>query len=192
MKIAARDDVAPSLRPSADLRPARNRGSRKGNGRRALACAVLFATLLASCAIAPRLEAPKVAVERVRVDRLTPADARFTVFVAVANPNDREVAVDTIDAALAIEDVPVGTARLAAPVRLPARGAVTAELAARATLASALEAASSLARRAEAAGGVPPTVRYAVSGTATIDGGTTIPFRRTGEVAWMRGAPGSP
>lgn len=150
------------------------------------------AALLAACASTPRLEPPKVAVERVRIDRLTPADARFTVFVAVANPNDREIAVDAIAADMRIEDVPVGAARLAAPVRVPARGAATAELSARATLAAALEAAAAIARRAEGAGGRLPPVRYAVSGTATIGGGNPIPFSRTGEIGWPHGAPASP
>lgn len=150
------------------------------------------AVLLAACAAAPRLEPPQVAVERVRVDRLTAADARFTVFVAVANPNDREIAVEAIAADLKIEDVAVGTARLAAPVRLPARGAATAELSARSTLASALAAAAAVARRMEDARGAPPPVRYAVSGTATIDGGHPIPFARKGELAWPRAAAASP
>ncbi len=159
---------------------------------RPLATLAAAAALLGACATAPRLAAPSVAVERVRVDRLTVADARFTVFVAVANPNDREIAVDTIDADVRIEDVAVGTARLAAPVRLPAHGAATAELSARAGVSAALTAAAEIARRAAAADGAPPPVRYAVSGTATIDGGRTIPFARSGEIAWPRAAASSP
>ena len=155
---------------------------------RALAAAVVAAALLAACATAPRLETPRFAVERVRIDRLTAADARFSVFVAVANPNDREIAVDAIVADVSIEDVPVGTARLAAPVRVPARGAATAELSARATLAAALEAAAAVARRLDDPRGTPPPVRYAVSGTAAIDGGNPIPFARRGDIAWPRGA----
>jgi len=144
--------------------------------------------LVTGCATLPRLEAPKVTVERVRVDRWTGVDAQFTVVVNVANPNDREIAIDAIDADVRIEDVAVGTARLAAPVRLPARGETSASLTARAGLAGALRAAAEIARRAEAAGGGLAPVRYAVSGTATIDGGRTIPFARSGEIAWPRNA----
>ncbi len=152
---------------------------------RTRALVVLACALLAGCATAPRPEPPKVAVERVRIDRLTPADARFTVFVAVANPNDRELAVDAIEADVRIEGVAVGAARLAAPVRLPARGTATAELAARATLSAALEAAAAVVRRAEGAGALQP-VRYAVAGTATVDGARPVPFAREGEIAWPR------
>lgn len=171
--------------------PARNRESCRAIGRRAVACALVAATLLASCATAPRLEPPKVVVEGVRIDRLTPADARFAVVVAIANPNDREIAVEAIDADVRIEGVPVGSVHLASPVRLPARGAATAELATRATLSRAFEAAAAILRRAEGAGALQP-VRYAVSGTATIDGGNPIPFSREGEIAWPRGGAASP
>jgi LEA14-like dessication related protein len=146
------------------------------------------AMLIAGCATLPRLEAPSVFVERVRVDRFSGVDAQFTVVLNVANPNDREIAVDAIDADLRIEGVPVGRARLALPVRLPARGATTAALTARAGLADTLRAAAEIARRAEAAGGALAPVRYAVSGTATIDGGRTIPFARSGEIPWPRNA----
>ncbi len=156
--------------------------------RRTLAVLAAAAALLAACATVPRLEAPKVSVERVRVDRWTGVDAQFTVVVIVTNPNDRDIAIDAIDADVRIEDVAVGAAHLAAPVRLPARGETSASLTARAGLAGALRAAAEIARRAEAAGGALAPVRYAVSGTATIDGGRTIPFARAGEIPWPRNA----
>lgn len=142
---------------------------------------------VAACATVPRLEAPKVSVERVRIDRMTAADAQFTVVVGLLNPNEREIAVDAIDADLRIEDIAVGTAHLAVPVRLPAGGAATAELVTTAGWAAALRAAGEVARRAEMQRPTAPTVRYAVSGTATLDGGRTIPFSRAGEFAWPGG-----
>ncbi len=48
--------------------------------------------------------------------------------VKLANPNDREIAVDAVDAELRLEDMAVGTAALAAPVRVPPRGEVTASV----------------------------------------------------------------
>jgi len=156
--------------------------------RRTLAALAAAAALLAACATVPRLEAPKVSVERVRVDRWTGVDAQFTVILNVANPNDREIVIDAIDADVRIEDVAVGMAHLAAPVRLPARGETSASLTARAGLAGALRAAAEIARRAEAAGGTLAPLRYAVTGTAMIDGGRTIPFARSGEIAWPRSA----
>lgn len=172
--------------PGVGERPPQRRTARSRKARGA--ALVAAAMLVTGCATLPRLAAPHVAVERVRVERFSGVDAQFTVFVNVANPNDREIAVDAIDADLKVEDVPVGRARLASPVRLPALGTTTAALTARAGLADTLRAAAEIARRAEAAGGALRAVRYAVTGTATIDGGRTIPFARSGEIAWPRSA----
>ncbi|MEO8751107.1 MAG: LEA type 2 family protein [Casimicrobiaceae bacterium] len=143
------------------------------------------AWLVAACATA-RLEAPKVTVDRVRIDRITNAEAQFTVVMNLVNPNDRALAVDAIDADLRIEDIAIGTAHLAEPVRLPPRGEASAALTVRAGFAATLRAAAEIARRAETANGAAPTVRYAVSGVATLDAGGTLPFSRSGEFAWAR------
>jgi len=148
---------------------------------------LVLSLALAACSSMPRLESPKVAVDRVRIDRMTGTDAQFTVFVNLANPNDREIAVDAIDADVRIEDIAVGTAHLALPLRLPARGEASAALSAHAEWSAALRAAGEIARRAETRSGAAATVRYAVSGVATLDGGRTIPFSRSGEFAWSRG-----
>jgi hypothetical protein len=50
----------------------------------------------------------------------------------------------------------------------------------RAGLADALRAAAAVARRAETGG--PATARYAVTGTAVLDGGLSLPFSRSGEL----------
>ncbi len=145
---------------------------------------------VAACTTLPRLAAPKVTVDRVTIERWSALDAQFSVLVDIANPNDREVAVDAIDAEVRIENVLVGTARLAQPVRLPARGDTKASLVARAALADALQAGAAIARRAEGAGGSAQPIRYAVSGTATMNGGDIIAFSRSGEIRWpVAGAP---
>jgi LEA14-like dessication related protein len=148
--------------------------------------AAVFACLaaLAACAGAPRLEAPRVSVESVRVDRMTGAEAIFAVTLNLANPNARDIAVDAIDARLSIEDVPVGGATLKSPLRLPGNGEATATLQARAGLAAVLLVAAEIAQRAQEQRGAAQStsVRYAVAGTATLDGGLTIPFSRTGEI----------
>jgi LEA14-like dessication related protein len=157
---------------------------------RPLALFVIAATLVGACATTPRLEAPKVSVDRVRIDKLTNADAQFTVVVNLVNPNERTIAVDAIDADLRIEDIAVGNAHLADPVRLPPHGEAAASLTVRAGWAATLRAAAEVARRVESANGATPTVRYAVSGVAILDAGPAIPFSRAGEVAWPRtGAP---
>jgi len=145
--------------------------------------------LVIACATGPRLEAPKVSVDRVRIDRLTNVDAQFTVVVNLVNPNERAIAVDAIDANLRIEDIAIGTAHLALPVRLPPHGEAAASLTVRAGWAATLRAAAEIARRAETGNGAAPTVRYAVSGVATFDAGPAIPFARAGEFAWPRTGP---
>jgi len=114
---------------------------------------VLAIALLASCAAAPRLVAPRVAVDSVRLDRIAGGEARFDVVLLLTNPNARELSVETIDANVTVDDVPVGTATLKEPLRLQANGDATATL----------------------------QVRYAVSGNATVEGGYVIPFARSGE-----------
>ncbi len=145
------------------------------------ALALALALALGACATMPRLEAPKVVAAELRIDRLTGVDAQFTVTLTLANPNDRDINVNAIDAAVRIEDVPVGMAQLAAPVRLAARGEAPVMLTVRAGLADALRAAAAVGRRAEAGG--PSTARYAVTGTAVLDGGLSLPFTRSGEIA---------
>jgi hypothetical protein len=78
-------------------------------------------------------------------------------------------------------------------VRLPARGETTASLAAHADLAASLRATAEIARRlAELAPDARPGVRYAVSGVATLDGGSSVPFSRSGEFSLALGAPDAP
>lgn len=152
------------------------------------ALALLAILVVAGCA-ALRPEPPTLAVAGVSVDRLAPADARFSVFVAMGNPNDRAIAVDAIVANLRIEDVMIGSARLAEPVTLPARGETTARLVAQADLPSSLRAAAEIASRALVEGAAFSGIRYAVDGTATIDGGSVYPFSRRGEIAWNPRSP---
>ena len=154
-----------------------------------LALPLVAAMLFAACATTPRIEPPNVSVDRVRVDRMTNADAQFTVVLNLVNPNEQAIAVDAIDAELRIEDIAIGTAHLAEPVRLPGHGATTASLRVRAGWAATLRAAAEIARRAETRNGAAPTVRYAVSGIATLDAGRTLPFSRAGEFAWPRSVP---
>jgi LEA14-like dessication related protein len=145
--------------------------------------AMIGVAVLGACATAPRLAPPRVAVDAVRLERITGTEARFDVILRLDNPNAREIAVDAIDARVTIDDVPVGTATLKVPLRLPANGDATATLQARAGLAEVLRLAADFAQRVQDQKGTgqPTQVRYAVSGSATLEGGTTIPFSRTGE-----------
>ncbi len=138
---------------------------------------------LAACGDASRLAAPRVAVDSVRLERVTRTEATFVVTLNLTNPNAREIAVDAIDANVAIEEVPVGTATLRSPLRLPANGDATATLQARAGIAAVLRVGAEITQRAQEQNGTGQAtlVKYAVSGTATLEGGAPIPFSRRGD-----------
>jgi LEA14-like dessication related protein len=145
--------------------------------------AMVGVAVLVACAETPSLAPPRVAVESVRLERITGSEARFDVSLNLRNPNSREIAVDAIDANLTIDDVPVGIARLKSPLRLPANGDATAILEARAGLSAVLRIAADFAQRAQEQKGtdLAARARYAVSGTATLEGGWSLPFSRSGE-----------
>ena len=143
--------------------------------------AAMGCVLLAACTTTGSLQPPTVTVSDVTIDYFTAADAKFTVQVKLANPNWREIAVDGMTAELRIENVPIGTANLAAPVRLPARGEATASVVAAADLVSSLRASAEIARRLSTDRQATPAVRYAVSGSARLEGGVVVPFSRAGE-----------
>jgi len=149
-----------------------------------------IATLaLAACVTTGPLEPPKVTVTDVTLDYFTAPDARFTVKVKLANPNLRELAVDALRAELRLEDIPVGTATLAAPVRVPALGEATATVVAGADLISSLRASGEIVRRLGREKSPSPAVRYTVSGSVTLQDGGTIPFSRAGEFKLPVAAP---
>jgi LEA14-like dessication related protein len=125
-----------------------------------------------------------VAVLDVRLDRLEGPDAWFVANVELANPNDREVALDALDATLAIEEQPVAQAALVRPVTLPPLGKANAEIAARTGVDHLLRAIASAMRRlgSERGPAMAPSLRYRLEGTARLQGGLRVPFRRSGEL----------
>ena len=142
----------------------------------------LFACLaLAACVTTGPLDPPRITVSDITIDYFTAADAKFTVQVKLENPNFRDVAVDAMSAELRIENIPIGTASLAAPVRLPARGEATASVVAAADHVSSLRASAEIARRLREEKLPAPIVRYAVNGSATLEGEAVVPFARMGE-----------
>lgn len=144
----------------------------------------LLAVALAGCAMLPRLLAPEIRIDAVRVERLSVGEARFAVVLDVANPNADALVVESLEAELRVEGVVLGAARLDAPARLPARDRTLTTLVVRSQLAAALRAAAAVAQRSESSSGGRMAVRYEVSGVALLEGGRRIDFRRDGEMAW--------
>jgi LEA14-like dessication related protein len=145
------------------------------------AFAAALVLLVAACAsFGPRIEPPKVSVTDVRLDRLEGTDAWFVAQVILDNPNDREIAVSSLDATLAIEGETVATAALTTPVTLPANGSAPAEIAARTGMDRVLRAVASAMTRLGTI--TTPSLHYALEGTAKLSNGLQVPFRRTGEL----------
>ena len=158
---------------------------------RSVAMGGLALLVVACAAVGPRITPPTVTVADVRLDRLEGVDAWFVAAVTLDNPNDRELAVESLDATLAIEDEVVATAGLTAPVTLPAKGSAPAEIAARTGVDAILRAVANAMRRiGSGAGASPsPSLRYALEGRAKLANGLQVPFRRTGEVGSRPTAP---
>jgi LEA14-like dessication related protein len=147
------------------------------------ALGIVGVAALVACAEAPRVAAPRIAVESVLLERITGTEATFEVVLILSNPNAREIAVTSLDANLTIEDVPVGSATLVAPLRLPANGETTATVQAHAGISAVLRVAAEISQRAreQKGTGQPVRLRYAVSGNALLEGGWSIPFSRRAE-----------
>ncbi len=138
-------------------------------------CGTALLALLAGCApLGQRPVPPSVTLEAVRVTRLAPTDARFTVTLAVHNPNAYDLAVNALDARLAVEGQPLLDGRLAAPATLAGGATSRIDIEARTTLAAVAAALERASRR--------PTVRYDVTGTAVVQDGMRLPFARSGEL----------
>jgi LEA14-like dessication related protein len=150
-----------------------------------LALAAL-ALAVASCAtFGPRIAPPTVTVNDVALESVEGLQARFVAAVTLANPNDREVAVDALDATLSIEGEPVATATLAAPVTMPANGSADAKIVARTGVDAILRAVAAAMRRLGTPGApmtTSPALHYVIEGKARFAGGLGVPFRRSGEL----------
>ena len=109
-----------------------------------------------------------------RVTRFTTADVRFTLALAVHNPNAYDLAVNALDVRLAVEGEPLLAGSLMAPALLAAGTATRVELEARTTPGAVAAALGRIARQA--------VVRYDVSGTAIVQDGVRLPFARSGEL----------
>ena len=140
----------------------------------AVACGALAALLAACAALAPRPLPPGVALEGVRVTRLTPQDTRLTVTLVVSNPNAYDLAVSALDASIAVDGEPLFTGTLLQPVQLAAGGDTRVQIEARTGFAAILGAIDRITRQR--------SVRYEVTGSAVVQDGWRLPLRRSGEL----------
>jgi LEA14-like dessication related protein len=143
--------------------------------RRRTLLALGAAALVAACAaLAPRPLPPKVEVEAVRLAIGPAGEPRLGVRLAVDNPNAYAVSIQSIDAELRVEDVPVATAFLPAPVTLVASGRTRVDVEARPDPAALRPVMERMLRSLRAG--------YEVTGSAVIQSGVRLDFHRRGEL----------
>jgi hypothetical protein len=141
--------------------------------------------LLAACASLALREPPRIEIASVALDRVEGPDAWFTVEVVLTNRVDRELTIEALQGALAIEGESIAQAALVdGPVRLPANGIANARMSAHTGMDAILRAIAAAMRRGATlmAPGARPVLHYTLDGSATIAGGIRVPFRREGEL----------
>lgn len=140
---------------------------------------------VAACASLPPRNPPRIDIAGVQLDRIEGPDAYFTVSVKLTNEGDEDIVVTALEGKLAIEAEYVAQAVLAAPpVRIPAHGSIGADMVSHTGMDSLLRAVAAAMRRGATlvAPGARPTLRYAIEGSATLQGGFRLPFSRAGEL----------
>jgi hypothetical protein len=144
-------------------------------------CCLLVLVLLAACASLP----PRIDVVGVQLERIEGPDAYFSVSIQLTNEGNEDIVIDALQGVLAIEGENVAQAALASPpVRIPAHGTVRAQMLSHTGMDSILRAVAAAMRRGATivAPGARPKLRYAIDGSATLNGGYRLPFSRTGEI----------
>lgn len=148
--------------------------------------------LVAACASLPLAHPPRVDVVGVSLDRVVGSDAYFSVAVSVSNPDDREVAIDALEATLSIEGQKIAQAELKTPVHVPAHASATAEMTAHAGMDAVLLAVAKAMQIGMRGGpaGAAPSLHYAIEGRARVAGSAPVPFSKSGDVG--KSLPGQP
>jgi len=154
--------------------------------RRAGAMALaIVALVLGGCGALPPRNPPRVDVVAVELSRVEGPTAYFAVTLQLANDGDDVLVIEAMQGALAIEDETIAQAILAAtPIRVPAHGTARAELTAQAGMDAMLRAIAAAMRRGSTlvAPGGRPSLRYSITGSATLGGGYRLPFSRSGAI----------
>ena len=149
------------------------------------ALAIVALAILNGCGALPPRNPPRVDVVGVELTRVEGPTAYFAVTLQLANDGDDVLVIEAMQGALAIESETIAEAALAsAPIRVPAHGTARAELVAQTGMDAMLRAIAAAMRRGATlvAPGGRPSLRYSITGSATLGGGYRLPFSRTGEI----------
>ena len=141
------------------------------------AAGLILAGVLAACALAPKLEPPKLSIVGVQIVSGDLFTQRLKVRLHVENPNDRTLPVKGIEYTMEIEGQQVASGESAASFVVPALGEAEFDMNITANLAGAL--LKVLARGPNALG---QEVSYRLSGKVSLSEGLfrSIPFEQRG------------
>jgi hypothetical protein len=142
----------------------------------ALCLGLLCAALVAGCAsLTQPWQAPAVALAGLRVKEITLARQTFVVTLAVKNPNDRALPITAMTYRIQIEGSEVVQGATALDRQVPAFGEALVDVEVAGSLFGLLEQLPSLALEDRPRD-------WIVSGTVTIAGLLTLPYRYSGRV----------
>jgi LEA14-like dessication related protein len=144
---------------------------------RALITALLGASLLAACALAPKLEPPEFSVIGVQIVSGELWAQRFKVRLHMHNPNDRELAVKGVEYTLEIADEQFASGESAASFVVPPHGDAEFDSNVTTNLAGAV-----LKLMSRGPGALKEEVPYRLSGKVSLAEGLwhSIPFDEHG------------
>lgn len=141
------------------------------------AAAVALSLALFACAsLAPKLAAPAVTVEGISVGRVQGADAVVTLALRVQNPNDIELAIQSIRFGLTINDIALTSGTTPRGETIAPGGVAMIELETHTNMAAVLQII------ALPAGGRVSSLHYALEGEAVLQNGIRLQFARGGDI----------
>jgi LEA14-like dessication related protein len=151
-----------------------------GNARRtriALGLAAATAVLMigACASTAPRIEAPQVALESVRVTRIVDGKAELSVELRLTNPNSSALAVKALDYEITLDNRPAASGHTVRVDTIPAGGEGKVDFAGRVDVGAVATAMMAL--------GSQLPVAYTLRGTVTVQDWAPISFSRSGKIA---------
>ena len=137
--------------------------------------AVAAILVIAACATpAPRVEAPQVSLESVRVTRIVDGKAELSVGLRLSNPNASALAIKAVDYEITLDNRPAASGHTARVDTLPAGGEAKVDLAGRVDVGAVAAAMMVL--------GSQLPVAYTLKGSVTVQGWAPISFSRSGKI----------
>jgi LEA14-like dessication related protein len=152
---------------------------RAGAERGAQAAARIFAAaailIITACATpAPRIEAPQVSLESVRVTRIVDGKAELSVGLRLSNPNASALPIKAVDYEIMLDNRPAASGHTVRVDTLPAGGEAKVDLAGRVDVGAVAAAMMVL--------GSQLPVAYTLKGSVTVQGWAPISFSRSGKI----------